>query len=170
MKGYTIQNSIDLLEKNGTGTSEPTIAANVSFDNTGTGLVATNVQSAIEEVQTGASNAGTYSTSETLIGTYKGKPHYRKVIHFDSTLAVALSGQWVSTGVDISDIEQLTRVTSLSSSFVWNILSAFSNSGDLTLTSVVNAGSNSASVDDIIIEYTKAAASEAKSTRKKSSK
>lgn len=167
MKGYTIQNSINLLEKNakGGGPSGPTSAENVTFDNTGTGLVADDVQSAIVEVNTKAENAGTYSTSETLIGTYKGKPHYRKVIHFESPLTVALNGTWVSTSVDISDIEQLTRVTCLSS-FVWNLLSAFNNSGDLTLTSIVNAGSNTASVDDIIIEYTKVT-TEAKKTRKK---
>lgn len=50
MKGYTIQNSIDLLEKNGGGSGGASSAANVSFDNTGTGLNATDVQNALEEV------------------------------------------------------------------------------------------------------------------------
>lgn len=52
MKGYTIQNSINLLEKNGTGGGGSTSAANVTFDNTGTGLAASNVQSALTEILT----------------------------------------------------------------------------------------------------------------------
>lgn len=52
MKGYTIQNSIDLLEKKvekgGGGTGGT--ASDVSYDNTGSGLTADNVQSAIDEI------------------------------------------------------------------------------------------------------------------------
>lgn len=50
MKGYTIQHSIDLLEKavdSGGGSSS---AADVSYDNTESGLTATNVQTAIDEL------------------------------------------------------------------------------------------------------------------------
>lgn len=50
MKGYTIQHSIELLEKSQGSGGGASIASAVSFDNTGTGLVATNVQSAISEV------------------------------------------------------------------------------------------------------------------------
>lgn len=51
MKGYTIQHSIELLERQaGSGSGGASTASEVSFDNTGTGLVATNVQSAISEV------------------------------------------------------------------------------------------------------------------------
>lgn len=58
MKGYTIKESIDLLEKRvdnagGGGTT----AANVSYDNTTSSLTATNVQAAIDEVAAGITEA-----------------------------------------------------------------------------------------------------------------
>lgn len=59
MKGYTIQNSINLLEKGGTGSSGSTTAANVTFDNTGTGMSANNVQGAISEVNSKIVGFGT---------------------------------------------------------------------------------------------------------------
>ena len=51
MRGFTIQNSIDLLEKNGGGGSPvaPT-ASDVSYDNTSSGLTADTVQEAIDEL------------------------------------------------------------------------------------------------------------------------
>ena len=55
MKGYTIQHSIDLLEKaveTGGGSGGGGTAADVSYSNTSSGLVATNVQTAIDEVNT----------------------------------------------------------------------------------------------------------------------
>lgn len=68
MKGYTIQNSINLLEKNGTGGGGggSTTAAKVSYDNTASGLSGATVQAAIDEL------AGEvpvlYSTTEKQIG------------------------------------------------------------------------------------------------------
>jgi len=55
MKGYTIQHSIELLEeevKNGGGSGGSTTAANVSYDNTDSGLTAETVQAAIDEIVT----------------------------------------------------------------------------------------------------------------------
>lgn len=69
MKGYTIQNSIELLEKKaGSGSGGASTAAEVSFDNTGTGLVATNVQGAISEVNSKIVGWGTpiSATAEEL--------------------------------------------------------------------------------------------------------
>lgn len=77
MKGYTIQNSIDLLEKNGGGSGGASSAANVSFDNTGTGLNASNVQTAIGELDA----RDIYTTNEEVIGKWiDGRPIYRKVV------------------------------------------------------------------------------------------
>lgn len=76
MKGYTIQNSIDLLEKNGTGSGGASSAADVSFDNTGTGLNASNVQTAIDELDL----RGSFGSDEVIIGTRNGQPVYRKII------------------------------------------------------------------------------------------
>ena len=101
MKGYTIQHSIDLLEKaveNGTGGGGSTSAANVSYTNTTSGLVATNVQSAIDEIDSSvdgllttvgglSTDVGTlkdghvYSTTEQVIGKWiDNTPIYEKVI------------------------------------------------------------------------------------------
>lgn len=59
MRGYTIQNSINLLEKNnsGGGGGGATSADAISYDNTVSGLTATNVQAAIDEVAAGISEA-----------------------------------------------------------------------------------------------------------------
>lgn len=64
MRGYTIQHSIDLLEKavednSGGGSSS---AADISYDNTESGLVATNVQTAIDELAGGLTEALTGSS------------------------------------------------------------------------------------------------------------
>ena len=52
MKGYTIQNSIDLLEKKGNsgGGGGETSAADVSYDNKSSHLTADDVQEAIDEI------------------------------------------------------------------------------------------------------------------------
>jgi len=169
MKGYTIQNSIDLLEKNGGGSGGASSAADVSFDNTGTGLSGTNVQSVIEEVDTKITNMETYSTTETLIGTYLGEPLYRMVISFNESLVVTMNAAWVDTGVTLDFIKELTRLTCLGgvNGFVWNILSGFINSNKLTLTSVVNGGSGTAGVKEVVLEYTKVAATTTKTRKKK---
>lgn len=60
MKGFTIQNSIDLLEKSassGGGEGGATSADQISYDNTTSGLTADNVQAAIDEVAAGITEA-----------------------------------------------------------------------------------------------------------------
>ena len=57
MNGFTIQHSIDLLEKNAKGGDTSVSAEGVTYDNTTSQLEATNVQSAIDEVNTKATQA-----------------------------------------------------------------------------------------------------------------
>lgn len=60
MKGYTIQNSINLLEKaetGGGGGGDSITAVDVSYDNTTSGLTATDVQSALDELAGGLTEA-----------------------------------------------------------------------------------------------------------------
>lgn len=71
MRGFTIQNSIDLLEKNGGGGSPvaPT-ASDVSYDNTSSGLTADTVQEAIDELKSDiptslGANAITYDNTSS---------------------------------------------------------------------------------------------------------
>lgn len=84
MKGYTIQHSIELLEKaveGGGGSGGGGTAASVSYNNTSSGLVATNVQAAIDELKTDlttvASSVPTiddygldFSAGEKLVGKW----------------------------------------------------------------------------------------------------
>ena len=65
MKGFTIQKSIDLLEEavaKGSGSGGETTAANVSYDNTTSGLTADDVQAAIDELAGGLADALTGSS------------------------------------------------------------------------------------------------------------
>ena len=78
MKGYTIQHSIDLLEKaveeNGGGSGGASTAADVTYDNTTSGLTAENVQAAIDEID---QDLGGVSTSlNTLSGTVEDAISY----------------------------------------------------------------------------------------------
>ena len=81
MKGYTIQESIELLEKaveNGSGSGGASTAADVSYDNTSSGLTADDVQEAIDEL------AGikpiNISTTEILIGKWGDEDLYAKLV------------------------------------------------------------------------------------------
>ena len=64
MKGYTIQHSIDLLEDEvqDLANSGASSASEISYDNTTSGLVATTVQGAIDEVAAGITEALTGSS------------------------------------------------------------------------------------------------------------
>ena len=58
MRKYTIQASIDALEKEkGSGGGGASSADDVTYDNTTSGLTATNVQEAIDEVAAGITEA-----------------------------------------------------------------------------------------------------------------
>lgn len=81
MKGYTIQNSIDLLEKNGTGGGGSTSAANVTYDNTASGLTADDVQDAIDELD---SSVDTNTTAIAAINS--------KTIKFGTPASETISG------------------------------------------------------------------------------
>lgn len=74
MKGYTIQHSIELLEeevKKG-GSSEPTTAESVTYDNTTSHLTADDVQEAIDEIVGDVNTiSGKVTTLENLpLGTF----------------------------------------------------------------------------------------------------
>lgn len=89
MKGYTIKESIDLLEKEiknagGGGGTTPT-AADVTYDNTSSGLTADDVQEAIDELNTKLTTGHVYSTTEKVIGKWTdGSDLYEKVTIFDT--------------------------------------------------------------------------------------
>lgn len=118
MKGYTIQHSIDLLEKaveDGGGSGGASTAADVSYDNTTSHMTADDVQEAIDElngnietvsgaVTTLTGRVNVYPTTETLIGSYMGEPLYRKLIEVPSFTSVADTGNHYYYGsITLSD-------------------------------------------------------------------
>ena len=173
MKGYTIQHSIELLERQaGSGSGGASTASEVSFDNTGTGLVATNVQSALAEV----SARDNYSTDEIAIGKVGDDILYRKyvvtgalpnatnkkVAHNISNLKMLYSVSGVAK--DTSSNAYVPLPMTLSYQTLAAALLVVVDNTDIALDTGTDLSGFNESV--VVLEYTKTA-SEAKTTRKK---
>ena len=184
MKGYTIQHSIDLLEKQvkGGGSGGST-AADITYDNTGSGLTADDVQEAIDEVVSMIpTNPGLeLSTTEKVIGKYLDKDLYAKVVLIEAFPSTA--NTYVDYPHGISNLEHLVDVTGimeLASGTRYTIPAVgFGSSGfggGSSVAILVNAtdvqimvGTDRSTASGIIVlYYTKSAP--ATNTRKKSSK
>ena len=170
MKGYTIQKSIDLLEKevkkNGGG-SGASSADNVSFDNTGTGLVGTNVQSAIEEVNTNLTNVGTYSTTKTKIGKWiDGRDVYRLVIDFNEAIACN-SQTWAITSIAAADLNIDTLINAYCSNGAVYYPMAVACTLEDTYLSLLNVRTVQISVKTVVLEYVENVVTNAKTRKKK---
>lgn len=101
MKGYTIQHSIELLEKNaGNGGGGASSAANVSYDNTSSGLAADDVQEAIDELA--GKKPINIGSTETQIGTYNGDPLFAKT--FSETVSISTAIGTNLYGGDVVDL------------------------------------------------------------------
>ena len=112
MKGFTIQNSIDLLEKAVESGSGGTTAESVTYDNTTSHLTADDVQEAIDELNTKILPVGTYSTDEIVVGKWlDGRDIYRKMFPVETAITLA-SGLWTDlTGVDNTGMDTVLGVT-----------------------------------------------------------
>lgn len=97
MRGYTIQNSINLLEKGGAGGASS--ASNVSFDNSGTGLSGTNVQTALVEI----AGRSDISSTEKQIGTLNGDPLYARTFETTITTEMPIVANQIYAG-DVSNV------------------------------------------------------------------
>lgn len=65
-------------------------AADVVYDNTASGMTASNVQGAIDELDNRIDNAVTYDITEKVVGHWQnGKPLYEKTINWEGTIASA---------------------------------------------------------------------------------
>lgn len=187
MKGYTIQHSIDLLEKQvevgGSGGS--TTAESVSYDNTSSGLIADDVQEAIDELKGDipglAQYGANYSVTEHVVGTWLDgtTPVYEKTI--DCGALPANTTKEVEHGITNLDLvisaigmanrpgENYNSVTlpSVHSSAIGNQTSISVN-----LTKVVlangNSGASAYTKSYVVLRYTKVQPTT--NTRKKSSK
>ena len=113
MKGYTIQHSIELLEKNaGNGGSGASTAADVSYNNTSSGLTADDVQEAIDEIvndiPTIADYGRNYSATEKVVGSWvDGRDVFEKVIVTEAAYSVSNSNLTTITEVSTSNIDLL---------------------------------------------------------------
>jgi hypothetical protein len=129
------------------------------------------VNDAIDQVETNQSaitNLGTYSSTETIVGTFLGKPLYRKVVYFPNSTSVVDAGQFncnVSNGERMWIESAWYELTGSNATipFGWNIGGANwlrMNVQDYTTgLCQVNASSNFTSSTQrnvyIILKYTK---------------
>lgn len=164
MKGYTIQHSIELLEKEaGSGSGGASTASEVSFDNTDTGLVATNVQSAISELA--ISRYFPTDANEHRIGDnlYIKKCAGESLASGEEVLIAGVTGDLLAAYGYVSESRyKFTINTYLDSNNSAQVFQTI-ESGDIS----IQTGTGFRGAYCIYVIYTKAAASDAKSTRKK---
>lgn len=164
MRGYTIQNSINLLEKGGGGGGASS-ASNVSFDNTGTGLAATNVQTALSEV----AGRSDISSTEKQIGTLNGDPLYAKSFEAIVTTDNIVVANQIYTG-DVSNIipaDAKAPVWVTVSSGVYYLGGASVHSTDHWVTTIATLYQQTSTPITGIAFYTKAAPVTTKTRKKK---
>jgi len=187
MKGYTIQHSIELLEKAvkrlGGGSGGGSTAAEVSYSNTSSGLLATNVQSAIDEINLsvdGLKAGHTYSTTEAIVGKWiDGRDVYEKVVSI-GPLPNA-TGKDVPHGiVDLDYIISLTgmahsttthnriQLSAVNAELATNQVVMFATDTDIKLAAA--ADRSSYDVAYAIVRYVKTATASTTNSRSKKSK
>lgn len=175
MKGYTIQHSIELLEKNqGGGSGGSTTSENVSYDNTGSGLTADNVQEAIDELKadipTISEYGVNYSATEHLVGSWTdGAPVYESTIHIEALPSAASTGTEYPHGiVNIDKIVDIGGVFTFTGGNTAPIPYAISKADAVTsqiglvvndTNIIINVGADRSGVSaDVTLRYTKVSA------------
>lgn len=76
---------------------QPSVAAVNKVSDSDMNEIKSVVNDAIDQVETNTSNIsniGTYSSTETIVGTFLGKPLYRKVAYFQNSTSVVDAGQF----------------------------------------------------------------------------
>ena len=94
-----------------------------------------------------------YSTDEQIVGTWiDGDTLYERSYTFPSGLSVSGGGAWVSTGIDISDVDLIIDVKTFSTGgHNW----PFAAVNNTSVLHVVNPFSGSIAINYITIRYTK---------------
>lgn len=179
MKGYTIQHSIELLEKKvGSESGGARTAADVTYDNTSSGLTADDVQEAIDELDgsvdtintTLLSLAGQHniSSTETQIGTLGGDPLYAKTFEASLTTDNIIVNAQIYSG-DVRDIiptDAKAPVCVTVSSGVYYVGGASVKSSDNWVTTVITLYQQTSTTIKGIAFYTKEAPSNTRSKKK----
>lgn len=92
-----------------------------------------------------------YSTEEQVVGTWiDGKPLYEKT--YTVSFVVPSGGTWFSTGIALTDVENLIDTQCRQSIAKWNVISGLNNGGILVL---INPTGGSLTVENVTIQYTK---------------
>ena len=129
-------------------------ASRTSYSNSVSGLVATNVQSAIDELSQSGGGIN-YSTTENIIGTWvDGDPVYEKTVVLQNTIEVS-SSTWTQSGTYLTDVENILEChgTGSDGSYQGSIL-AYTDSTDGQIYLLASRNS-SAWVSYFTIRYTK---------------
>ena len=181
MKGYTIQHSIDLLEKaveNGSGGGEGTSAANVSYSNTSSGLTADDVQEAIDELT--AMIPIKYSLTEQEVGEWvDGSPVYQKTIYcetlpsakgtgtYDADVANVTNCWVVDATVGASNLNAVRVSETDASAFQTASMYARCGTVDGALKVYIDVGRDRSSLNAYVtVRYTKTAPAPTRSKKK----
>lgn len=132
----------------------PSTAAEISFDNTGTGMTATDVQDAVTELKSNLTDLTTYSTTEKIVGYWIDgtTPIYEKSFEFTNELVLP-QNTWVSIGESASTYSKILGCWGTSSLGVfWGFLSC---SCDSTNVSIQSLRSSQIGVKYLTLRYIK---------------
>ena len=161
MKGYTIQNSIDLLEKSFEKIENTPIATvdadDVTYDNTSSGLTADDVQAAIDELNSSISDVNSKILEFGTTVVDSSLPNFQAVndtYTVDTTgIALILIGPG-STGASYCQItcdSHIYRGAMPSGGFGYDILIPVKAGDVLTLTDIANATVSSISIRPMLL-------------------
>lgn len=100
-------------------------------------------------VNNSLSDTTTYSTDETVIGTYLGKPLYRKIVKAPNNIQLT-ANTWNALGIIIPNISQLVRADD---TFYTGTFGFKYDNGLQILTSAT--GFVVGNTHNIVVEYTK---------------
>ena len=156
MKGYTIQHSIDLLEKaveNGGGSGGGSTAADITYDNTSSGLTADDVQEAIDEIEADIKAGIVYTSTERKIGTwYDGNDLFEKIIPISAFPDTPYTPTSYEHGIsDFDKIIDVSGVMNFSSKTTYPInMPAFAGSGTNPIVAISVAWAYATATDIVI--------------------
>lgn len=163
MKGYTIQNSIDLLEKTVEkieNTPAPTTdvdADDVSYDNTSSGLTADDVQAAIDELNSSISaiNSKTLEFGTTVVDSSLSDFQAANDTYTVDTTGIAAiligPSSTSAAACQITCDSHIYRGAMPSGGFGFDILIPVKAGDVLTLTEITNATVSSISIRPMLL-------------------
>lgn len=106
----------------------------------------------------GGSSGHVYSTDEQVVGTWTdGSTVYEKTFLWTTAMSIAVNGAWYDTNINISYVDKIIDASIGNNTWRIGVLSVFKQSNKLYITSGGAMGSNTLSVNRVILRYTKTA-------------